>query len=73
MAELARLPFTSTLQNYANRFNAMLCHARNLSAIPVKFLHDSSKIPRFKGGHTDVRTLLLDQSTNVKNFISTTP
>jgi hypothetical protein len=32
LAELARLPFVSTVQDYLERYNAMLCHARNLSA-----------------------------------------
>ena len=32
LSELARLPFTSTVQEYSDRFNAILCHARNLSA-----------------------------------------
>ena len=32
LSELARLPFTSTVQDYSARFNAVLCHARNLSA-----------------------------------------
>ncbi|WVZ68011.1 hypothetical protein U9M48_017004 [Paspalum notatum var. saurae] len=31
LSELARLPFTSTVQEYAQRFNAVLCHTRNLS------------------------------------------
>jgi hypothetical protein len=30
--ELARLPFTSTVQDYADRFNAMLGHTRKLDA-----------------------------------------
>lgn len=33
LAELAHLPFTSTVQDYAERYNAVLCHARNLSAL----------------------------------------
>jgi hypothetical protein len=28
---LARLPFLSTIQDYSDRFNAVLCHARNMS------------------------------------------
>ena len=31
-SELARLPFVSTVQDYFDRFNAVLCHAHNLSA-----------------------------------------
>jgi hypothetical protein len=30
--ELARLPFTFTVQDYADRFNVVLCHTHNLSA-----------------------------------------
>jgi hypothetical protein len=33
LAELGRLQFTSTVQDYADRFNAVLCHARNLDAV----------------------------------------
>ncbi|XP_062182160.1 uncharacterized protein LOC133886488 [Phragmites australis] len=33
LAELARLPFLSTVQEYSERFNALLCHARNLSPV----------------------------------------
>jgi hypothetical protein len=33
LAELGRLPFTSTIQDYAVRFNTMLCHARNLDPV----------------------------------------
>jgi hypothetical protein len=32
LAELGRLPFLSTVQDYSDRFTAILCHARNLSA-----------------------------------------
>jgi hypothetical protein len=32
LSELARLPFLLTVQEYADRFNAVLCHARNLFA-----------------------------------------
>jgi hypothetical protein len=32
LSELARLPFVSTVQDYSDRFNTVLCHARNLSA-----------------------------------------
>ncbi|WVZ52499.1 hypothetical protein U9M48_003553 [Paspalum notatum var. saurae] len=32
LSELARLPFTSTVQDYADRFNAMLGHTRKLDA-----------------------------------------
>jgi hypothetical protein len=32
LAELARLPLTSMVHDYAERFNEVLCHARNLSA-----------------------------------------
>ena len=32
LAELARLPFGSSVQDYSERYNAILCHARNLSA-----------------------------------------
>jgi hypothetical protein len=31
LSELARLPFLSTVQDYSDRFNVVLCHARNLS------------------------------------------
>ena len=31
LAELARLPFLSTVQDYSERYNAVLCHARDLS------------------------------------------
>jgi hypothetical protein len=30
LAELGRLPFRSTVQDFTERFNAILCHARNL-------------------------------------------
>ena len=30
LAELGRLPFRTTVQDFAERFNAVLCHARNL-------------------------------------------
>jgi hypothetical protein len=36
LSELARLPFLSTVQDYSDRFNTVLCHARNLSAPPPK-------------------------------------
>ena len=32
LSELARLPFVSTVQDYSDRFNAVLCHACNLFA-----------------------------------------
>jgi hypothetical protein len=32
LSKLARLPFTSTVQDYADRFNAMLGHTRKLDA-----------------------------------------
>jgi hypothetical protein len=32
LVELARLPFVSTVQDYSERCNAVLCHARDLSA-----------------------------------------
>ena len=31
ISELARLPFLSTVQEYSQRFNAVLCHSRNIS------------------------------------------
>jgi hypothetical protein len=31
LAELARLPFTSSMQDYSDRYNAVLCHAHDLS------------------------------------------
>lgn len=42
LVELARLPFTSTVQDYANCFNVVLCHASNLSA--------TQKVDLFVGG-----------------------
>jgi len=33
LAELARLPFLSSVQDYSNRFNAVLCHARDLNPL----------------------------------------
>jgi hypothetical protein len=33
LAELGRLQFTSTVQDYADCFNAVLCHARNLDTV----------------------------------------
>jgi hypothetical protein len=33
LAELGRLPFTSTIQDYADHLNAVLCHARNLDPV----------------------------------------
>ncbi|WVZ49487.1 hypothetical protein U9M48_000845 [Paspalum notatum var. saurae] len=32
LSELARLPFTSMVQDYAERLNSVLCHSRNLLA-----------------------------------------
>ena len=32
LSELARLPFLSTVQDYSDRFNAVLCHERELNA-----------------------------------------
>jgi len=32
LAELAQLPFTSTVQDYSERYNAVLCHERDLNA-----------------------------------------
>lgn len=32
LSELACLSFTCTVQDYANRFNIVLCHSHNLSA-----------------------------------------
>jgi len=32
LAELGRLPFTSTVQDFADRFQAVACHAQNLSS-----------------------------------------
>jgi hypothetical protein len=31
LSVLARLPFLSMIQDYSDRFNAVLCHARNMS------------------------------------------
>ncbi|WVZ50905.1 hypothetical protein U9M48_002111 [Paspalum notatum var. saurae] len=31
LSELTHLPFTSTVQEYAERFNSVLCHTHNLS------------------------------------------
>jgi hypothetical protein len=45
LAELGQLQFTSTVQDYADRFNAVLCHARNLDAF--------QKAKLFVGGLTD--------------------
>jgi hypothetical protein len=45
LSELARLPFTSTVHDYAERFNELLCHAHNLSA--------SQKAKLFVGGLLD--------------------
>lgn len=33
LAESGRLSFTSTVQDYSDRFNTVLCHARNLDAV----------------------------------------
>jgi hypothetical protein len=32
LSELAHMPFTSMVQDYSDRFNVVLCYARNLSA-----------------------------------------
>ena len=32
LAELGRLPFTSTVHDFADRFQAVACHAQNLSS-----------------------------------------
>ena len=45
LSELARLPFTSTVHDYAEIFNELLCHAHNLSA--------SQKAELFVGGLPD--------------------
>ena len=45
LSELARLPFVSTVQDYAERFIAILCHARDLTA--------SQKSELFTGGLLD--------------------
>jgi hypothetical protein len=45
LAELGRLQFTSTIQDYADHFNAVLCHARNLD--------DVQKAELFVGGLPD--------------------
>ena len=42
LSKLACLPFTSMVQDYSERFNAVLCHAQNLSA--------SQKVELFVGG-----------------------
>jgi hypothetical protein len=31
LAELARLPFTSSMQDYSDYYNVVLCHAHDLS------------------------------------------
>jgi len=33
LAELARLPFLSSVQDYSDRFNSVLCHASNLNSL----------------------------------------
>jgi len=42
LSELAQLSFLSTVQDYSDRFNVVLCHARNLSA--------PEKVELFVGG-----------------------
>jgi hypothetical protein len=42
LSKLVRLPFTSTVQDYVDRFNAVLCHSRNLLT--------SQKAELFMGG-----------------------
>lgn len=42
ISELARLPFLSTVQEYSQRFNAVLCHSRNISG--------PQKVEQFVGG-----------------------
>jgi hypothetical protein len=49
LVEIGRLQFTSTVQDYADHFNAVLCHARNLDAIQkaelfVGGLHDHIRV-----------------------------
>jgi hypothetical protein len=62
LTELGRLQFTSTVQDYADRFNAVLCHARNLDAV--------QKAELFVGGLPDhirvdveLRVGVLDRQT----------
>jgi hypothetical protein len=45
LSKLVRLPFTSTVQDYVDRFNAVLCHSRNLLT--------SQKAELFMGGLPD--------------------
>jgi hypothetical protein len=45
LAELGRLPFRTTVQDFAERFNAILCHARNLDNL--------QKAELFVGGLSD--------------------
>ena len=48
LSELTRMPFHSTVQDYSDRFNTVLCHAQNLSA-PQKdklFVGSSRNISR---------------------------
>jgi hypothetical protein len=45
LAELGRLPFRSTMQDFTERFNAILCHARNLDNL--------QKAELFVGGLSD--------------------
>ncbi|XP_066347641.1 uncharacterized protein [Miscanthus floridulus] len=55
LVELARLPFLSTVQDYSERYNAVLCHARDLSPrqkaeLYVGGLSDQIKV------HVEMRT-----------------
>jgi hypothetical protein len=45
LAELGRIQFTSTVQDYTERFNTVLCHARNLD--------NTQKADLYVGGLSD--------------------
>lgn len=56
LSELARLPFLSTMQDYAERFNAVLCHSHNLSAAQKAELFCGWSTETQQGGRRATRT-----------------
>ncbi|XP_066321417.1 uncharacterized protein [Miscanthus floridulus] len=62
LAVLARLPFLSTVQDYSERYNAVLCHARDLSPRQKAELY-VGRLPDQIKVHVEMRTPRDLQST----------
>ena len=45
LSKLARLPFLTMVQEYSDRFNVVLCHARNLSPLQKAELFVGGLLP----------------------------